>query len=117
MMVGALVTVRVTGINNGLFDTPAAETVICSWYTPGASPAGLTEAVMGAGVLPPPVRFSQFPPVKSCVPIVIAWDPRSLLITRVRDGSSGPLIWYAKASEVGCDDNIGALDTVSTTGT
>src|SRR5262249_1714585 len=41
--------------------------------------------------------------------------PRSLVITRERAAGAGPLIWYAKASSVGCAVRTGALDTVRMT--
>ena len=58
-MMGAVVTVSVTGIAIGLFPAWLEDTATAPVYVPAASPVGFTDTLRLPGVCPPPVTLSQ----------------------------------------------------------
>jgi hypothetical protein len=113
-MVGALLTVRVTGTVCGLLLAPGAVIVTDAVYVPAASPVGFTPTVRVAGVVPlVGVTVNQLPPAAVAVNAIGELPDNAIVCA----GAGAPPLWCVYVSEVGLTPIVGALLTVRVTGT
>src|SRR5205814_638262 len=117
---GCAVAVRVTGTTSGLFDAPAAVIVIVPSYVPAASPAGLTDTLRLAGVVPlSGLTDNHVLPDGVCTLAAAVKLNGAPLLATASGCAAGRLstMCYRNVSDVGVVESTGCAVTVSVTGT